>query len=378
MEKFEFISVNRFFFRLKMLRLRFYLANIHYLGLMRLRWDKSQNTVQLTAASVFLTRLLGVLFTSNQWFFIQNYDDQWKDILFLMYYSLLLMQPKSVIKKRAELISSFLRLSKQFRRLCRPRVKPYWWLPITLCMGVSYGHILYVGITRMRLMVIIFVTNELGYWTVYITIDLLNIVVSLLTQYFETVNDEINTILDKLPIAILGANNREVKRMQLRLRLLQNMRRSCTKVTQKVFDQLGPQMLFAAYFNVNFMHLITFGETFAFKDYFVIGYSIRLYLLSLDELVRLSSAWEGTSWSNMANLLQFETIRFNCMAKTFNNFRYQDWWTSCNQCWIDNLIGPTFRILGLFTPNKRFLFRVVFVLCGINYVKIMVKMNLKF
>ncbi|KAH8273661.1 hypothetical protein KR018_007505, partial [Drosophila ironensis] len=356
---------NQLFHRVQIFWLRLYLVNFHVLGIMRLKFDKSRKRLRLTPHSVGVSRMIGLLLGFCQCQVMTSEYSHDLDILPLGFIIFLLIQPRSVFVKRIKLVNKFL---KQFEHPYRPPNPE-----ISLSAPFSWGF-------KFLVLVLTYIEGNADFdlffsppkwvfcWIMYMSTDLLNIGISMLSQFFNVLSGEMSDIAEELTKAIRRADQRKVKKLQHRFIQLQDQHQACSKIVDAAFDCLGPQLLFMTYSNISFLWSLSFRNRISSLSSTFLGINLRSFILSLDQVFVLSSVWNTIPWKYMAHTDQWEENILNgSYAERKEWTRYQ------HQCLIAHLLQPKHKIFGLFTPNKRYLFQIGFVLCSLTYFRIMWK-----
>uniref|UniRef100_A0A6P4F5M2 LOW QUALITY PROTEIN: uncharacterized protein LOC108045750 n=1 Tax=Drosophila rhopaloa TaxID=1041015 RepID=A0A6P4F5M2_DRORH len=334
---------NRYISQHVLLLLRFHLAQLYYLGLMRLRYEESRDEVHLTYYSVTVSRLIGLWFA---FFFTLALLDPYPLMLHLQlvgFTCCLLIQPRGVIEERTRLVNRILRVTPQLYRLCRRKLHLSWTLALQL-------------------------------WVMDVVSHLISIVLSLLLKSFELVNNEMAAIDEELCLKILRSDFRGVRRLQKRLISLQRLHRSYVRITQQLIDCLSPQLLLIVLYNLSSIYTFSSGHWRRVLQFAVIVNSLRSLLYALDELVATTGAPQDTSWMHVARLLQFEEVlaTHGWLERKGFRWRLQDtdsFGQSVRRCCFQGRI----KVLGLVTPNRRLLFRIAFAFCSLLHLHYMWK-----
>ncbi|KAH8318990.1 hypothetical protein KR067_002193 [Drosophila pandora] len=354
--------------RFQLFKLRFYLATFHVLGLMRLKFEKSKNKVFLTPYSVTVARIVGLFF-----FYIHCHTiySQYKKELYILpvvFMLSLLVQPRTVIEKRVRLINQFLEISQYY--YYRQKFKIPWTLPIVVFINLKItSKIMSQQSEIKKIQLLLIPISFLSFLIIYMTTDLLSTGISILTNYFEIVNDEMNEITRMLPIAILQKDNKMVKKLHRRTRILKETHDYLTQITRKVFTNLHFHLTFMIILNINFF----FSNLFGFSlNQLIVSNSLRYFIYSLDKLLVRSFEWQGIPWTHMAHQYEFENIlgHYERLERTPYIRKDLDWANRLsNQSLVHHLIKRKFNILGMFSPTRRFLCKMVFAIISWWYLR---------
>ncbi|XP_044312439.1 uncharacterized protein LOC108045750 [Drosophila rhopaloa] len=372
---------NRYISQHVLLLLRFHLAQLYYLGLMRLRYEESRNEVHLTYYSVTVSRLIGLWFA---FFFTLALLDPYPLMLHLQlvgFTCCLLIQPRGVIEERTRLVNRILRVTPQLYRLCRRKLHLSWTLALQLLIKLLTFRMFYEGLLgprdtswKMLFIGLFVVPVSLAIWVMDVVSHLISIVLSLLLKSFELVNNEMAAIDEELCLKILRSDFRGVRRLQKRLISLQRLHRSYVRITQQLIDCLSPQLLLIVLYNLSSIYTFSSGHWRRVLQFAVIVNSLRSLLYALDELVATTGAPQDTSWMHVARLLQFEEVlaTHGWLERKGFRWRLQDtdsFGQSVRRCCFQGRI----KVLGLVTPNRRLLFRIAFAFCSLLHLHYMWK-----
>ncbi|KAH8260358.1 hypothetical protein KR026_009949, partial [Drosophila bipectinata] len=347
--------------------LRFYFRNFNILGLMGLEFDDSQKKVQLTYYSVAVARILGVILVYGQCYIICNHFNNSPSVQPLAFICCLLIQPRIVFEKRIRIINRFIKISRHY--FYQQKFEVPWSLPISLFIK---SNVYPLDLLNLVENLDIFETpiKIFSTWIIYITTDVLGMGLSMLVNYFDMINAEISEITKKLPSAILRKDTKILKSLEKRLIFLRKMHQSCTVITQYVFDCFGVQLLLLVYSNMSFLSSFSFGSFLTSFDSTTLCMSLRSFILSLDDLWTKGFIWQGIPWWHMAHLYQFEELlrEFQWQERSQYIRKDIDWANELhNQCLMHHILKPRFQVLGMFTPNRKLLLRVIFTLSSIHY-----------
>lgn len=356
--------------KFQLFKLRFYLSTFHILGLMRLKFDKSKNKVYLTSYSITVARMVGLFFFYVQCHIIYL---QYKEELYILpvaFMLCLLIQPRTIIEKRVWLINQFLTISQYY--FYRQEYKISWapLIVVLIKFEIISNNIMKLGNEEMFYFIILFI-KFLCFLIIYITTDLLSTGISVLTKYFEIVNDEMSEITRKLRIAILQKDHKIVKRLHRRAMYLKETHDFFTKIIHQVFTSLIVQLIFMVILNINLYYAIAFGHSL---DHLIVSVSLRSFIYSLDKLLVRSFEWQGVPWWHMAHQYEFEDIlgQYERLERIPYIRKDLDWVNRLsNQTLVHHLIKPRFQILGMFSPTRRFLWKVILAIISLYYLRIM-------
>ncbi|XP_016996723.2 uncharacterized protein Grl58a [Drosophila takahashii] len=370
---------NRYISQHVLLLLRFYLAQFHYLGLMRIRYEETRNEMRLTYYSVTVSRMIGLWCA---FFFTLALLDPYPLMLHIQllgFICCLLVQPRSVIEERTRLVNQILRLSPQLYRVTRRKMRLSWSLVLQLLVKLLTFRLFYEGLlgprdTSWKLLFIVFfvVPVSLAIWVMDVSSHLIGIVLSILLKSFEMVNIEMAAIDEKLCLEILRSDFGAIRRLKKRHLFLQRLHRSYVQVTQEMIDCLSPQLILIVLYNLSTIYTFSSGEWRRILQIGVIVNNLRSLLHTLDELVVNSGAPQNTSWMHLAQLLQFEEIlaTHGWLERKDFRWRVQDTDTFGQDvrrcCFQKSLL-----VLGLVTPNRRLLFRIAFAFCSLLHLHYM-------
>ncbi|XP_016946483.1 uncharacterized protein LOC108022152 [Drosophila biarmipes] len=370
---------NRYISRHVLLLLRFYLAQFYYLGLMRLRYERSRNEMRLTCWSVTVSRMLGLWCA---FFFTLALLDPYPLMLHIQlmgFICCLLLQPRRVIEERTRLMNQILRLAPQLYRHCRMKVHLSWSLVLQLLIKLLTFRMFYENLlgprdTSWKLLFIVFfvVPVSLAIWVMDVTSHLIGIVLALLLKSFELMNIEMAAIDEKLCLEILRSDFGAIRRLQRRQIFLQRLQRSYVQVTQETIDCLSPQLVLILLYNLSTIYTFSSGEWRRILQMGVIVNNLRSLLHTLDDLVAITKAPQNTSWLHLARLLQFEEVLathgwlerkgFRCRIQDTDSFGQ-----GIRRCCLQR--SPL--VLGLVSPNRRLLFRIAFAFCTLLHLHYM-------
>ncbi|KAH8273662.1 hypothetical protein KR018_007558, partial [Drosophila ironensis] len=341
--------------------MRLYFLSIHFIGLMRYRFDKSRNQVLLTPDSVTVARMVGLSLVFCQCHVILRQNWQNLDIMPLLFIIFLLIQPRSAIENRIKLVNSFL---KQYQRM-----------PVQPKSGISLSTISLL-FYKMFALHLVFMSEALSFnrltlprlmcwWIVFITTDLINIGMSRLTNFYKELNDEMTVIAEDIQKAIQGSDHREGKTLQRRLNLIQDQLQACSRIMDQAFKCLGPQLLYMTYLNIWFLRSCSTISFATGLDALFLSMNLRTFIFSLDEFLEVRSTWETIPWRHMIPFVQAEDFfrRHIRPEMTTNTPKDFGWSMNNHQTLMNSLLRPQLKILGLFPPNRRYLFGAVLALC---------------
>ncbi|XP_032311163.1 uncharacterized protein LOC116656041 [Drosophila ananassae] len=347
---------------------RFYSVFFHYFGLMRHQYDRSQNKVTLTYYSVTIANMVGLFLVCV---LCRDLPINGMQLGFVIS---LLLQPRSVFEKRIRLINKILRISPHLFYRYDRKFHINGTLPFTSFIKFTYLDEMMSGEDNSKIFILIggkILTSKVSNYIIYISCMLMSSTISLIFKYIEFVNKEIATIVKRLPVAILRMEHRAVSRMKRRLILMQNLKKMCSQIIEMIFECLGSQLLFLMYFNVSFLFTLQFKYQRAIVINIICGMSLHTFLRSLGQLITMY----GTNIVNnqVTPMYDFDEFRsnHNWMQKTFSTWRTEDWSELINQDSMHHLLKARLKVLGLFAPNERLLFNIVFAYCTIAYLKIM-------
>jgi len=230
--------------------------------------------------------------------------------------------------------------------------------------------------TSWKLLFIVFfvVPVSLAIWVMDVTSHLIGFVLALLLKSFELVNIEMEAIDERLCLEILRSDFGAIRRLQRRQIFLQRLHRSYVQVTQETIDFLSPQLILILLYNMSTIYTFSSGEWRRILQMGVIVNNLRSLLHTLDNLVAITKAPQNTSWMHLSQLLQFKEVlathgwlerkEFRCSTQDTDSFG-QDIRGCCLQR------RPL--VLGLFSPNRRLLFRIAFAFCTLLHLHYMLK-----
>ncbi|KAH8253911.1 hypothetical protein KR032_007548 [Drosophila birchii] len=369
---------NRYLSYHVLLLLRFYLAQYHCLGLMRLRYVPGRNEVRLTPYSTTVARMIGLCFA---YFFTLALGDPYRLMLHMQLLGFscsIMLQPRRVIEERTRLINEFLRLTPQLYRCCRRQLKMSWlailqWLLKFLTFRIFYMALLIPKDTEyvILLMLLFVVPVALAIWVMDITSHLVSIVLFLLLKSFQVLDEEMAAVGEKLPLEILRGNYGEIRRLQRHLVALQRLHQSYVRLTQEVIGCLGPQLVLLLLYNLSTIYTLSSGRWWRLLQISVLVNSVRSLLVSLDQLVAMTRARQDTTWLHVAQLLQFDEI-----LATHGWLERKKWkwrWRCQDPDSKIPILQPGLQILGLVIPNRRLLFRIAFAFCSVLHLHYMWK-----
>lgn len=350
--------------RFQFFKLRFYLATFHVLGLMRLNFEKSKNKVFLTPYSVTVARMVGLFFFYIHCHTIYFQYKKELNILPIVFLLSLLVQPRTVIEKRVRLINQFLEISQYY--YYRQKFKIPWTLPVVVYINLKITSKIMLQQSEIKkIQLILHPISFLSFLIIYMTTDLLSTGISILTNYFEIVNDEMNEITRMLPIAILQKDKRMVKKLHRRTIILKETHDYLTLITRKVFTNLIFHLTIMVILNINCFFANLFGFSL---NQLIVSNSLRYFIYSLDKLLVRSFEWQGIPWCHMAHQYEFENIlgHYEGLERTPYIRKDLDWANRLsNQSLVHHLIRRKFNILGMFSPTRRFLCKVVFAIISL-------------
>ncbi|KAH8238691.1 hypothetical protein KR038_001835 [Drosophila bunnanda] len=361
-----------------LLLLRFYLAQYHCLGLMRLRYVAVRNEVRLTPYSVTVARMLGLGFA---YYFTLALGSPYRLMLHMQLLGFscsIVLQPRRVVEERTRLVNQFLRLTPQLYRCCRRQLKMSWLaifqgLLKFLTLRMFYMALLIPEETSyMILLLVLFVVPmALSIWVMDVTSHLVSIVLLLLLKSFQVLDEEMAAVDEKLPLEILRGNYGEIRRLQRHLVALQRLHRSYVRLTQEVISCLGPQLVLILLYNLTTIYTLSSGRWWRLLQISVLGNSVRSLLVSLDELVAMTRTRQDTTWLHVARLLQFDEI-----LATHGWLERKKWkwrWRCQDPDSKIPILQPGLQMLGLVIPNRRLLFRIAFAFCCVLHLHYMWK-----
>ncbi|KAH8269275.1 hypothetical protein KR018_000439, partial [Drosophila ironensis] len=350
--------------------LRFYMACFFYMGLMRLQYKKSVNRVQLTYYSVTVARMTGLcfLFCEGQvmiWLSIKK-----AHLESLVFISMLLFQPRSVFEKRVLLINHILRIYARIHRLCKSSIQLNWTIPLVTAMTVY---------TIWNVVWSIYADNGIFYLlpiifdgVIFMFCHLTMSAMSWLLKLFKCVNDQIKGIGEKLPRAIQRMDHRKVRRMRRRLICMQKLQHSCRRSTELAFDCLGCQLLCIIYLNLNFLYPLYYDKNHLDIFVCISAYAMREFFNFLDEITTLYSSSHNTLWWQVLNQQVYhfdEALRYHGWAdKSLSTWTVEDWSEIGIQDSMHYLLRRKLRILGLFTPDRKFFFHLLLAYSSLVYL----------
>lgn len=359
--------------------LRFYLAQFYFLGLLRLRYKRMGNAVHLTPYSVTISRLLALPFA---YFLSLAALSPYASLLYMQPYLFLcyfLWQPRRVHEQRVRVINGFLRLAPALYRLSRRQLQVSWLLVVQLALKLLTMKIylwLYSshtdGLQKFVFLVSFVLPGSLSVWCLDMAAHLINICLYLLLASFEQLNAELRQQLEQLHMKTLHADYGAVKRLQRRLRYIQRLYVAYARLTQQLLDTLAPQLLQIVVYNLTMIFALSFAHWRRLLDILMLANGLRLLFQTLDALVVATSSPQDTTWTHLAQLLQLN----QALALHGWLHRHTAGYTavhmdSSGQSMRRVLLQPRLQILGLFTPNRRFFFRLLFCYCSYLYVSYM-------
>ncbi|EDW01274.1 uncharacterized protein LOC6561240 [Drosophila grimshawi] len=369
---------NRYISFHALLLLRFYLGQFYYLGLLRLRYECAGNAVRLTEYSVTISRMVALPFA---YFLSDALLSPYVAMLHLqpfLFVCCLLWQPRRTYERRVQLINGFLRLAPALYRRSRRRLKLSWFLvlqlPLKLLTFKLYLDIFELSktiIDKLVFLVIFVVPISLAVWCMDISAHLFNICLSLLLKSFEQLNTELVEQVERLHLKLLQADYRAVRRCQRRLCSLQRLHVAYVRITQQILDCLAPQLLLIVLYNITMIFALSYAHWQRLFDILILANGLRLLFQSLDALVIATGSPRDTSWAHVARLLQLNEVL------AMHGWLHRHCWTSlldmdsCEQSVRRTLLQPRLQVLGLFTPNRRLFFRLLFCYCSYLYLHYM-------
>ncbi|KAH8355621.1 hypothetical protein KR200_004821 [Drosophila serrata] len=369
---------NRYLSYHVLLLLRFYLAQYHCLGLMRLRYVAGRNEVRLTPYSVTVARMIGLCFA---YFFTLALGNPYRLMLHIQLLGFscsIVLQPRRVIEERTRLVNEFLRLTPQLYRCCRRKLKMSWlaifqWLLKFLTFRIFYMALLIPKDTSFMifLMLLFVVPVSLAIWVMDVTSHLVSIVLFLLLKSFQALDEEMAAVDEKLPLEILRGNFGEIRRLQRHLVTLQRLHRSYVRLTQEVISCLGPQLVLILLYNLSTIYTLSSGRWWRLIQISVLVNSVRSLLVSLDELVAMTRTRQDTTWFHVAQLLQFDEILANHGWLERKTWKWR--WRCQDPDSKIPILQPGLQMLGLVIPNRRLLFRIAFAFCSVLHLHYMWK-----
>ncbi|KAH8267449.1 hypothetical protein KR018_005014 [Drosophila ironensis] len=365
--------------RLQIKLLLFYLDNFYSFGIMRLKYDKSQNRVQLTPNSVKVSWAVGGLFLM---FFIiaLHMRLSQKSMEVIVFYCFLLLQPRSVFERRVLLINGILRISKQLDRKCKHQWSFNWTTPLIVLSRSSifyYAVMILHGWSPYRCLFVLplFITE----WCLYLTAQLVSTALTTVCKYLKFINEAIKKIEENLPLPIQRMQHNRMRRRQRRLRLLQSQQQSCRRITEMAYDCLGPQIFMMTYFSINYLVPIL-SEPLGdhnIIEVLLLTYLMRSFFISLNEISTEYHVSDNTMWWHRIYHLYFdEALCYHTwIDKCLTTWRVEDWSESGVQDAMYYLLHPKLQILGMFSPDSRFLWRVFLVSCSFIYFNLVILEN---
>ncbi|KAI8035937.1 uncharacterized protein LOC128256737 [Drosophila gunungcola] len=188
------------------------------------------------------------------------------------------------------------------------------------------------------------------------TSHLIGIILSLLLKSFEVVNAEMAAIDEALCLEILRSDIPAVRRLQRRLFSLQRLHRSYVRITRELID-----CLLIVLYNLSTIYTFSSCRWVCVFQFAVIVNSLRSLLCVLDELVGTIAARQDTSWMHVARMLQFEQVLVTHGWLERKRLRWglqqaDSFGQRVSRCCLQR----TPLVLGLVTPNRRLLFRILF------------------
>ncbi|KAH8329224.1 hypothetical protein KR074_006002, partial [Drosophila pseudoananassae] len=352
-------------------KLRFYLASFHILGLMRLQFDSSENKVTLTPYSITVARMVGLFFFYLQCHIIYQQYNKDLDILPVAFMICLLIQPRSVIEKRVRMINQFLKISLYYFHQQKYEIP--WTLPIVVVLNLT---IILNNLAELRFEneweLYVHPTKFICFFIIYMTTDLLYIGISMLTKYFEILNDEINGITKRLHIAIVQKNKKVVKMLHRRAIFLKDIHDLFTKIIHRIFNDFIVQLIFMVILNINFLYVIEFRHSHRHMDHLIVSVSLRSFIYSLDKLMEKSLEWQCIPWHYMAHQYEFEDIlgHYEALERVPYIRKDVDFTNRLrNQSLVHHIIKEKLKILGIISPNRQFLWQVILVLSSLSYFR---------
>ncbi|KAH8290909.1 hypothetical protein KR054_007034 [Drosophila jambulina] len=369
---------NRYLSYHVLLLLRFYLAQYHCLGLMRLRFVAGRNEVRLTPYSLTVARMIGLWLAYFFTLAVGNPYHLMLHMQLLGFSCSIVLQPRRVVEERMRLVNEFLRLTPQLYRCCRRKLKMSWlailqWLLKFLILRMFYMTLLIPKDTSymILLMLLFVVPTALAIWVMDVTSHLVSIVLFLLLKSFQVLDEEMAEVGEKLPLEILRGNYGEVRRLQRHLVALQRLHRSYVRLTQDVISCLGPQLVLILLYNLSTIYTLSSGRWRRVLQISVLVNSVRSLLVSLDQLVAMTGVRKDTTWLHVAQLLQFDEI-----LATHGWLERKKWkwrWRCQDPDSKIPILQPGLQVLGLVIPNRRLLFRIVFAFCSVLHLHYMWK-----
>ncbi|SPP75385.1 uncharacterized protein LOC117592624 [Drosophila guanche] len=372
---------NRYISLQALLLLRFYLAQFYYLGLMRVRYEKSSNSVHLTPYSVTMARMLGLLFAYFLSLALLHPYALLLHIQLLLFACCLLVQPRRVCEERIRLINCFLRLAPELYRRCRCKLRLSWMLVLQLVFRLLTfkmyfeTFMLSKDATWKVFFVVVFVVPvSLAIWVMDMSTHLVSIALTILTKSFELMNDELASIAEQLPVGTLKADHKAVQRLQRRHRSLQRLHRSYAKLTQELLDCLTPQLVLIMVYNLSMIYSLSYVQWRRLFQIALLANNLRQLMHSLSALVAAAAAPQDICWLQLARLLQFDEIlaTHGWLERRRCRWRLQDA-DSCSQRVRLCLLQPGLQVLGLVTPNRQLFFRLAFAYCSFLHLHYMWK-----
>lgn len=352
---------------LELLLWRFYRVLFHYLGLMRLHYDRSQNKVKLTPYSVTIANIVGLF-----WVFLLT-ENLPINAMQLGFVISLLMQPRSVFENRIRLINKFLRISPHLFFRYERKFQLNGTLPLAFIIRFSIvDFLLKTGGNPLVLAAGGLLINiKTPNWLIHISCMVVSSTISLIFKYIEFVHKEIAAIGKRLPVAVLRMDHRAVSRMKRRLVHMQNLNKMCSQLIKMIFECLGIQLFFLMYFNINFLMTFRFEKNNTMLRNIINGMVLQSFLISFGKLTTMYHT--HLQDNHMMPKYDFDEFRsnHNWVQKTLSTWRAEDWSELINQDSMHHLLKPPLQILGLFAPNERFLFSIIFAFGTIAYLKIM-------
>ncbi|TDG41207.1 hypothetical protein AWZ03_012381 [Drosophila navojoa] len=357
-----------------LLLLRFYLAQFYFLGLLRLRYRRKGNAVHLTHYSVTVSRLVALPFA---YFLSLALLSPYSSLLYMQPYLFLcffLWQPRRVHEERVRLINGFLRLAPALHRLTRCQLQVSWLLVLQLALKLLTMKIYWWVyrrpsdvITKFGYVLLIALPGSLSVWCLDMAAHLISICLYLLLASFEQLNTELQQQLEQLHMKTLHADYGAVKRLQRRLLYTQRLYEAYARLTQQLLDTLAPQLLQIVVYNLTMIYALSFGHWRRLLDILMLANGLRILFQSLDALVVATRSPRDTTWMHLAQLLQLN------QALAMHGWLDRHCSTSghmysSGQSMRRVLLQPRLQILGLFTPNRRFFFRLLFCYCSYLHV----------
>ncbi|XP_030375612.1 uncharacterized protein LOC115624903 [Scaptodrosophila lebanonensis] len=352
--------------------LRFYLWQYYHLGVLRLRYDRSRNVVQLTRYSITVSRLLGLPFL---FLLSLALHYPYKLLVYmqpLVFMSCLVMQPSRTYTQWIALINRFLNLAVRLFRISRRKLRFSWFLIAQLVIKFLtlklYVQMLTLDlIDAFRFLLIFVLPTSLCIWCIDISTHIVSLTLSILLKSFELLNEEIEACSTQLQVKIMQADYRNVERLNNRLHALQQLYISYSRLTQDVLDCLAVKLLLIVVYNLSMVYALSRH----WQRFFEIGVllnSVRLLFQLLDKLANAICTPYETSWQHSAQLLRFNEVlsMHGWLRRRRDLERQVNGYTE-----LYALIQPQLQVLGLFTPNRRAFFRVLFFYCSYLYLHYM-------